>query len=268
MKKLFLFLSLLSFSCGSYAQGNSQSIGTYNNGCILNPVELKQGANFEKPRLSRRNNFANPEMIKFIEDLSGDVNKKYGKKLLVADISKNKGGRIPSLHASHQIGLDADIWYKLYDPKQNLNESNIETLSPTDMVSSDGKKISEYWSADNENILRMAARNNNVDRIFVNAAIKKQFCSKYKDEIWQRKIRAWWGHNEHFHVRLKCPANSPECVMTVGAVNVDGCDSSLNWWFSDEALHPQAKKEAPISEKEIFSRLPKRCQEILKDEKK
>lgn len=270
IKVLVSFL-IISISVSVFAEGNSESVGTYNNGCMIYPSELPQnGEGYRSPRFSRRHNFANPEMLKFIDDLSYRVKEKYGKQILVSDISKNNGGPIPFLHSSHQTGLDADIWYRLYDPQQNLTQDDLENLQPVNMVSKDWKNISEFWSVDNEDILRTAAQDSKVDRIFVNPVIKKQFCSKYKNEPWQAKIRPWWRHNEHFHVRLKCPANSPECEMKGDPIKGSGCDGTLDWWFSEEAKLPKTKKEAEgkITEEEIFSRLPERCKEVLKDEMK
>lgn len=266
MKRIFLaVLTLAIIPSLVFAEGQSESIGSYNNGCILYPEQLLPGERYKMPRLSRNNNYGNPEMVAFLGDYAYRVSEMTGKELLIADLSKKNGGPTLMLHSSHQTGLDADIWYRLYSPKQNLSSTDIEDLKPIDMVSKDGKSLSELWGSENEEILKAFAQNSKVDRIFVNPVIKKNFCNKFKSESWQRKIRPWWGHNEHFHVRLKCPANSPECTMKGAEINDNGCGKDFDWWFSEEAKLPKSKKEAEgkISEEEIFSKLPQRCQIIL-----
>src|SRR5215470_11301086 len=49
-------------------------------------------------------------------------------------------------------------------------------------------------------VVKTAAEDPSVTRIFVNAAIKKEMCSEVgTDRHWLAKVRPWWGHSEHFH---------------------------------------------------------------------
>ena len=62
-------------------------------------------------------------------------------------------------------------------------------------------------------ILKAASKDKMVDRIFVAAAVKIEMCKRAgKDRDWLAKIRPLYGHNYHFHVRLKCPKGSPKCI--------------------------------------------------------
>ncbi len=271
MKKIFLTLfALATIPTLAMGEGQSESIGTYNNGCILYPAELEKSDIYKLPRLARGNNYGNPALTDFLEDYAYRIKEMTGKQLLIADLSKNNGGPTLMLHSSHQTGLDADIWYRLYSQKQNLSQTDIEDLKPIDMVSKDGSTMGELWSSENEEILKTFAQNDKIERIFVNPIIKKNFCTKFKSEDWQKKIRPWWGHNEHFHVRLKCPDNSPDCTMKGQAIKDDGCGKDLDWWFSEEAKLPKSKKEAEgkISEEELFEKLPERCKPILQNDLK
>ena len=90
-------------------------------------------------------------------------------------------------------------------------------------------------------MVRLAASDPAVARIFVNAAIKKALCQGEPpgERDWLRKVRAWWGHDSHFHVRLNCPEGAPGCVAQAPPPPGDGCGGELAWWFTAEALHPK-----------------------------
>jgi penicillin-insensitive murein DD-endopeptidase len=86
-------------------------IGSYARGCGAGLVELPEtGPTWQAMRLSRNRNFGQPEMIDYLMDLSATAGHRLGKGLYIGDISQPRGGPMTSGHASHQIGLDADIW--------------------------------------------------------------------------------------------------------------------------------------------------------------
>jgi penicillin-insensitive murein endopeptidase len=104
-----------------------------------------------------------------------------------------------------------------------------------------------------------------VQRIFVNPAIKKALCREAgSDRAWLEKVRPWWGHDYHFHVRLRCPSDSPECKPQPPAGGGDGCSKELNSWFTEAVLHP---KPSPVPEKprpgKPMSSLPPACRQVL-----
>ena len=73
------------------------------------------------------------------------------------------------------------------------------------------------------------------------------------------KVRAYWGHNYHFHIRIKCPAGDAACEPQDPVPPGDGCDKSLAWWFTDEALHPRAgQAEAADHHGAAAARVPDR----------
>jgi penicillin-insensitive murein endopeptidase len=165
-------------------------------------------------------------------------------------------------HASHQIGLDADIW--LTPMPADLTPRQREDMSALDMVAPDGLSVNANWSERQAGIIRQAAEEPQVTLIFVNAAIKKALCEKHAGEPWMNKVRPWWGHNYHFHVRLRCPAGQTSCEnQAYKPPPGDGCDKSLNWWFSDEALHPKPSKKpaAPLT----MAQLPAACRALAQE---
>ena len=71
---------------------------------------------------------------------------------------------------------------------------------------------------------------------------------------------AFWGHNYHFHVRMNCPAGDAACEGQTPPPPGDGCDKSLNWWFTDEALHPAPGNPRRRSR---FAQLPPECRQVV-----
>ena len=103
--------------------------------------------------------------------------------------------------------------------------------------------------------------------MLVNAAIKKEMCHVVdkKHDGWMAKIRPWYGHADHIHVRLKCPPDSPNCRHQSPVPGGDGCDDkSLAYWFSDKVLHPKIKPSGePPSKGLMLKDLPPACKTVL-----
>ncbi len=247
---------------------DSESIGKYTAGCIKDPARLPfSGNGYQVIRHHRQRYYGHSKMIQFLRDLSARLNRKYKTTLYIADISKYNGGPILDDHSSHQIGLDADILYihkplgenKKLSPGERENKYPETTLLDNEKYVDPGK-----WSPVNENILMETSGSRKVDRIFVNPAIKRKLCEKYPGEDWLRKIRPWWGHDGHFHVRLKCPENSPSCVSGPHIPSGTGCGSDLAWWFSEDARRKRIELSKAPSKTEDDIVLPEDCENILK----
>ncbi len=89
----------------------ARSIGGYAKGCLAGAVALPiNGPTWQVMRLSRNRNWGHPLLIAFLERLAQGAKKVGWNGLLVGDMSQPRGGPMLTGHASHQIGLDADIW--------------------------------------------------------------------------------------------------------------------------------------------------------------
>ncbi len=99
-------------------------------------------------------------------------------------------------------------------------------------------------------VLRDAAQEPSVQRIFVNAAIKKALCREAKgDRSWLSKIRPWYGHDYHFHIRMACPPGSSDCKGQPPQDGGEGCGADdLAYWFKDSIIHPEAAERAAEAE--------------------
>jgi penicillin-insensitive murein endopeptidase len=164
-------------------------------------------------------------------------------------------------HASHQIGLDADVWLTPA-PDRELTPLEREEMSATDMVREDLLDVREgVWTDGQLAIIRTAAMDPQVQRIFVNAAIKRAMCRAAAGEAWMRKVRPMYGHNYHFHIRLFCPDVS-NCRDQDPTPAGDGCDASLASWFTEEMRHP--KKSNKVWPPMTMAKLPAACQTVLR----
>jgi penicillin-insensitive murein endopeptidase len=96
-------------------------------------------------------------------------------------------------HTSHQVGLDADIWLTPM-PDRTLSREEREFMSAVNMVREDRRDIDpEVWTRERTELIRTAARDPDVERIFVNAAIKKALCREAGlDRDWLGKVRPWF----------------------------------------------------------------------------
>ena len=243
---------------------NSQSIGSYTAGCLSGAVSLPMnGSGFQMMRLSRKRSFGHPDLKLLIEQLGQIASYKHLGVLLIDDMGQRRGGPTLSGHRSHQTGLDVDIWFLLSKHANDhiLTARDRETWSaPSVLLGATDTLDYKQWSITNEKVLEVAASMPQVERIFVNPSIKRELCHRYASEDWLRKIRPWWKHDDHFHVRLKCPQNSIACLAQEPLPIGNGCDAGLDWWFSEEAKHP-APSKTPYAELV----LPKLCDSVLKE---
>jgi penicillin-insensitive murein DD-endopeptidase len=135
--------------------------------------------------------------------------------------------------------------------------------SATDVVAPDLLDVDpEVWTHRHTELIRTAAQDPAVTRILVNAAIKKALCREAgADRAWLFKVRPWYGHAEHFHVQIACPAGSAECKPQPPPRPSDGCGHELDFWFKESTLHaPPPKLKPPLT----LAGLPPACRRIVK----
>src|SRR5256714_1839806 len=196
------------------ADMQARSIGFYAHGCLAGGIALPiNGKTWQVMRLSRNRNWGHPELIAFLERLANKAPKiSDWPGILVGDMSQPRGGPMLTGHASHQVGLDADIWLTPM-PKTPLSREEREEMSATMVVAPDRKDVDpKVWTPGHFAVIKAAAEDPKVERIFVNAAIKKALCRDAgKDRAFLHKVRPWWGHDYHFHVRMACQPGSPDC---------------------------------------------------------
>jgi penicillin-insensitive murein endopeptidase len=239
-----------------------ESIGFYAKGCLAGAQALPaDGEHWQRMRLSRHRQWGHPALLAFLTRYSAQAAQATGwPGILVGDMSQVRGGPMLGGHASHQVGLDVDIWYEPMPGTPQTAEQR-EQRAAISLVRADRLDINpNTWTPAHRQLLEAAALQPEVQRIFVNAAIKKQLCRTAKGSDWMRKVRPYYGHDDHFHVRLMCPEGEAQCTAQEATPEGDGCDASLDWWFSDEALNP---KPGPAKPPLTLGDLPSQCQTVL-----
>jgi penicillin-insensitive murein endopeptidase len=247
--------------------GRAMAIGYYPHGCLQGGVELPTtGPTWQVMRLSRNRNWGHPELVEFIERFAPLAAEATGRKgILIGDMAQPRGGPLPFGHKSHQTGLDVDIWF-MPMPDRVLSKQERENIKASNLVAVDGKHVNdEIWSAADVAFIRTAAEQPEVERVLVNAAIKKELCrvEGKNDRSWMSKVRPWYGHDDHMHVRLKCPADSPNCDAQPAVPGGDGCDKSLDHWFADWILRLKIPEFGGSSAGLKLKDLPPACIAVL-----
>lgn len=250
--------------------GEPRPIGSYALGCMAGGQALPiDGPNWQVMRLSRNRNWGDPELIKYIEKLAADAAKDGWDGLLVGDLSQPRGGPMVSSHASHQIGLDVDIWFDVM-PSHVMDRQEREKKAASSMLVR-GQRLTldtRKWTDRHTALMKRAASYPEVGRIFVSPPIKQKLCDTAgTDRAWLRVIRPWYGHDDHFHVRLKCPPGSATCKEQGAPPAGDGCGAELASWFKPPPPPPKkptkpVKPRPPPPEKTLAD-LPAACAGIL-----
>ncbi|MGB3389837.1 MAG: penicillin-insensitive murein endopeptidase [Pseudaminobacter sp.] len=248
------------------AATQAKSFGFYSKGCFSGGVAIAtDGPTWQAMRLSRNRRWGHPTMIRLVEKLSRDAVADGWPGLLLGDISQPRGGPMLTGHASHQIGLDADIWLTPM-PDRRLSAAERENMSATSMIRKGGLTVDErLWTPAHMRLLRRAASYPEVERILVHPGIKKKLCETVSgDRSWLHKVRPFWGHDYHFHVRIGCQPGSTACKRQEATPKSDGCDKSLAWWFTEEPWRPATGPQKPKARDVMtMASLPRECRAVL-----
>jgi penicillin-insensitive murein endopeptidase len=217
----------------------------------------------------RKRWFGHPALVTFVQRLAVAAEHKKLGPLLVGDLAQARGGPAPTGHRSHQSGLDVDLGYVAAEPVEK-GSSQAKNTSPghvgPEVVDLAHEKLTRLWSRHVRELVVLAASDPAVERLFVHPLIKRELCrNRQQDAAWLTKVRPWWGHQDHFHVRLRCPAGSLACENQ-HAIESDGCGEELEHWFrkklpvkpSPPPLHPEPP---PPRRDELV--LPPACQAVL-----
>ncbi|HZP69782.1 MAG TPA: penicillin-insensitive murein endopeptidase [Pseudolabrys sp.] len=246
--------------------GKAMAIGYYPRGCLSGGVELPvNGPTWQVMRLSRNRYWGHPSLIRFVEKFASLAARATGwHGILVGDLAQPRGGPAVSDHASHQTGLDVDIWF-MPMPDRVLSKEERETIPASNLVASDWKHLNpQTWTPEHVAFIKTAAEQPEVERVLVNAAIKKELCrvEAKQPHAWMSKVRPWYGHHDHIHVRLKCPSDSPQCKAQPPVPGDDGCSGKeLDYWFSDKVIPP--RKPGPPAKPVMLADLPAACKTVL-----
>ena len=244
-----------------YTGSTSRIYGSTAAGCIEGSSKLDDSQqSFQIQRWAPDRDYGHPLMLQYLEDLRARTKEIDLPPLLIGDISRILGGPYgpKSNHASHNTGIDVDLPFDFALPRKSIQELS----KPEDVYIVKGSKIQKAFTKSIELYIKTAASDPRVDRIFVAPMIKKRMCMLYENQEnngFLQKLRPWFGHQAHMHVRLKCPFDSPECVSQMPAPQGTGCGYELESWFMPPP--PNAKPKQKVKKERI---LPAKCTLLLK----
>jgi penicillin-insensitive murein DD-endopeptidase len=248
----------------------ARAIGSYAKGCLAGGTALPvDGPAWQAMRLSRNRNWGHPKLIDLVQKFANDAKTKDGwPGLLVGDLSQPRGGPMLTGHASHQIGLDADIWFTPM-PDRRLTNAEREEMSAISMLRADDITLDDKaFTPQRVQLLKRAASYPDVERILVHPVIKKAICDATASQpaaerAWLGKVRPIWGHYYHFHIRIGCPAGSTTCKPQKDPTGDDGCGKEVADWLK-LVSRPRAPPPGggPIRQIEL-DQLPAECRAVL-----
>lgn len=252
---------------GAFRQSNggpAGAFGGYSKGCATGNIQLPEtGPTWQAMRLSRNRNWGHPQLVDFLVGLSQQATRYGWAGLYIGDMSQPMGGPMTSGHASHQIGLDADIWM-LPPSSLRLTPAQRESLSSQSVVAKGGTAPSALWSASHHAVIRAAASDPRVARVFVDPVAKLAMCqSERGNRAYLRKIRPINAHNYHFHVRLACPNQG--CENQAPPPPGDGCEEAAQWIRNRIDPPPPAPADPNYRHPRTYrlSELPRTCQALV-----
>ena len=242
--------------------------GFYSKGCFSGGIAIPtDGPYWQAMRLSRNRRWGHPNLIDLLERLARDAAEKDGwPGLLVGDLSQPRGGPMLTGHASHQSGLDADIWLSPM-PNRRFTASERESTSAISVLKAKSVYVDpSVWTPSHGRLIMRAASYPEVQRILVHPGIKKKLCETYEgDRSVLNKVRPYYGHHYHMHIRMHCPKGSPNCKAQNAVPADSGCGKPLDWWF-DVALKPKkATKPKKKTAEKKKTKPKKRRQTMLSD---
>ncbi len=244
--------------------GAAIAIGYYPKGCLAGGVELPiNGPTWQVMRLSRNRNWGHPNLVNYVKKFSQRVAKTAKwPGILVGDLSQPRGGPMLTGHLSHQIGLDVDVWFTPM-PDRELTRQEREEWSAINVVAADWKELNrELWKPQHVDFIKAATQAPEVERVLVNAAIKKELCKVAgADREWLAKVRPFYGHHDHIHVRLSCPAGAANCKKQPPIPGDEDCGAGLDSWFTEKARTP--RKPPLVMKQMMVSDLPAECKTVL-----
>lgn len=249
----------------------ARAIGSYAKGCLSGAKALPvTGPAWQAMRTSRNRNWAHPALVNLIEKLAKEAKQNDGwNGLLVGDMSQPRGGPMLTGHASHQIGLDADVWFTPM-PDRIMTVAERESFTPIEMVKDRSTLNRDTWTESRANLIKRAASYPEVARIFVHPPIKAELCKWAKgDRSWLAKVRPYYNHTYHFHIRMKCPPGFAGCKNQAPAAPKDGtgCGEEMAYWMGDipwkpKKRDPNAKPVKPAPALTLAG-LPAECRAVV-----
>ena len=210
-------------------------------------------------RLSRNRVWGHPALVAFIERLAIGARDDGWPGLLVGDMAQPRGGD------AHRPRLAPDRARRrpLADPDAGPAAQRRGTGNDFGRLHAPARTVDETRFTDAHIALIRRASLIRRSRGSSSTRIKQALCARATgDRAWLNKVRPWWGHDAHFHVRLACPPGERRCRDQEAPPPGDGCGDDLAWWLTDEPWKP--KPPGPPTPPLRLADLPAECTAVLR----
>lgn len=239
--------------------------GGYAGGCIAGAQALPlEGEGYLVLRTSRNRFYGHPTLISYLKTLGAKAKQAGLPKIMYGDLSSPRGGPFLKGHSSHQNGLDVDISFS-FAPSKMTPQVRDSFVDPALVI--ERKQVSDDWTSKHSKLVELAAQSSDVARIFVAPGVKRHLCKLQPQAPWQYKVRSWWYHDDHLHVRLNCPAGSTSCKPQPALdPSNNACGAELTDWLSKKADATQTAMDEhwsqPNPPPKKFPQLPVACESV------
>ncbi len=171
------------------------------------------GKTWQVMRLSRNRNWGHPELVAFLEQLRRKAPKLGWRGLLVGDIvaaarrTDADRARQPSGRPRRRHLADADAGARTHaagargDVGDHGGRARPQGRRPRSL---DARACRDHQGGRRGPEGRAHLRQRRRSR-------RRSAATTGTDRGWLNKVRPIWGHDYHFHIRIGCPADSPDC---------------------------------------------------------
>jgi penicillin-insensitive murein endopeptidase len=206
----------------------SLSIGHPNDGSQLRAKRLRPSPHLAILDKSRGRTFGHPSLVLMLQRSARQVAKSFpGSKLVVGDLSHEKGGPL-SGHHSHQSGRDADVAFYARDARGRPIVLDRYVAFDADGRAKDGSGL-VFDDERNYRLIETWVRDAraSLTYVFVSRPLKARLVAwgnkhAKNRELFERIAPLFLQpenaepHDDHFHVRVRCPAKQ-ESICHEGA---------------------------------------------------
>jgi penicillin-insensitive murein DD-endopeptidase len=221
VKCLFIvFIPLSAFA--------TEAAGFYSNGRLIDGISINhRDGHFLKLFVGRKMFYATSELLDDIQTLSSKMRVEFPnvEPMQIGDLSGPDGGKIPR-HKSHHHGLDADIVYF----RNDLAVQSPHTPEWDEYFVKNDQITENFDTEKNWRLFESIVEVTDVNRIFVDWAIKKHYCLEFqkrglieKMTPILRRLRPATYHITHLHLRIKCPSSHSNCIDQTEPADGHGC---------------------------------------------
>jgi penicillin-insensitive murein DD-endopeptidase len=194
-----------------------QAAGFYSNGKLLNPHELPlEGFGFVKLFRPRSRGYGTYDLVALLQETAAKLQLLHPSRdrVQIGDASQFSGGPV-SGHVSHQNGLDADVAFLRVDQTE---QDASRTDGFRESFVNKGRLTANFDLRRNWDYAKILISTGRVQRLFVGEVVRREMCNYVRsigelgsEAETMRRLRVVAGHTDHYHIRLTCPQNSPNC---------------------------------------------------------